>query len=73
MLSRIEEWVHKIDRILRVLGGDVAGSLHVLLLRWLADFWREASSSLGTVSFRGVTGPSRDAVAAEVASAMGVS
>lgn len=40
----------------------------------LADFWRGASSGLGTVGFRGVEGPkNRDAVAAEVASAMGVS
>lgn len=39
----------------------------------LADFWRGASSGLGTVGFRGVEGPSRNAVAAEVASAMGVS
>lgn len=33
----------------------------------LADFWREALSGLGTVGFRAVTGPSREAVAAEVA------
>lgn len=56
LLGRIEERVHEIDGVVRVLGGDVACSLHVLLLSWLSRFWRGMSSSISYRTKYGIRG-----------------